>query len=134
MGERLAAASGMKILLTNTYLVERAGTELYIRDVACGLLRLGHKPIVYSPRLGAVAEEIRAATVPVVDNLDALGEPPDLIHGQHPLEAMTALLRFPDVPAIFFSHGWQPWQEAPPLFPRILHYVAVDHTVRDRLI
>jgi hypothetical protein len=128
------ARTGVKILLTNTYLLERAGTELYIRDIATTLLRLGQQPIVYSPRLGAVAAEIRAATIPVVDTLDALGEPPDLIHGQHHLETMTALLRFPDVPAVFFSHGWQPWQEAPPRFPRILHYVAVDYTVRDRLV
>lgn len=124
----------MRILLTNTSLVERGGSELYIRDVALALLRRGHQPLVYSPRLGAVAAEIRTATVPVVDRLEALGAPPDLIHGQHHLETMTALSHFSQVPAVFFSHGWQPWQEAPPRFPRIMHYVAVDDTVRDRLV
>jgi hypothetical protein len=73
-------------------------------------------------------------TVPVIDNLDSLSEPPDLIHGQHHVETMTALLRFPNVPAIFFCHGWLPWEETPPKFPRILRYVAVDHTCRDRLV
>lgn len=124
----------MRILLTNTSLVERGGTELYIRDLALALLRRGHQPLVYSPRLGAVAAEIRAATVPVVDRLEALGAPPDLIHGQHHLETMTALLHFPQVPAVFFSHGWQPWQEAPPRFPRIRHYVAVSEAIRDCLV
>jgi hypothetical protein len=46
---------------------------------------------------------------------------------------MTALLHFRQVPAIFFCHGWLPWEEIPPRFPRILRYVAVDHTCRDRL-
>src|SRR2546430_4332475 len=32
-----------------------------------------------------------------------------------------------------FCHGWLPWEETPPHFPRILRYVAVDHTCRDRL-
>ena len=124
----------LKILITNHTLDKHAGTELYVRDIATALLRRGHAPVVYSPRLGAVAQEIRAATVPVVDDLDALAQPPDIIHGQHNLETMTALLRFPRTPAIFFCHGWQAWQEAPPRFPRILRYVAVDETCRDRLL
>ena len=124
----------LKVLITNHTLDKRAGTELYVRDVATALLRRGHAPVVYSPRLGAVAQEIRAATVPVVDDLDALAHPPDIIHGQHNLETMTALLRFPRTPAVFFCHGWRPWQEAPPRFPRILRYIAVDETCRDRLL
>ncbi len=47
---------------------------------------------------------------------------------------MTALLRFPAVPAIYVCHGWLPWEEAPPQFPRIRRYVAVDYTCRDRLV
>jgi hypothetical protein len=80
-----------------------------------------------------VAEEIRAATVPVVSSLDGL-PPPDVIHGQHHLDTMVALLHFPGVPAIYVCHGWLPWEELPPRFPRILRYVAVDHTCRDRLV
>jgi hypothetical protein len=124
----------VRILLTNNTLERRAGTELYVRDVATALLARGHSPIAYSTRLGAVAEDLRSATVPVVSSLDRLGEPPDLIHGQHHLETMTALLRYPGVPAVFFCHGWAPWEETPPRFPRIFHYVAVDDTCRDRLV
>jgi len=72
--------------------------------------------------------------VPVVDNLDAIASPPDLIHGQHHVETMAALLRFPNTPAVFFCHGWLPWEETPPKHPRILQYVAVDDTCRDRLL
>jgi glycosyltransferase involved in cell wall biosynthesis len=124
---------GLKILLTNTHLDHRGGTELYIRDLATALVRLGHNPVVYSPRLGGVAAEIRALSIPVVDTLDAVGEPPDLIHGQHHLETMAALWAFPETPALYVSHGYLPWQEAPPLFPRILHYVVVGVFGRDRL-
>jgi hypothetical protein len=125
---------GLKVLLTNTHLDHRGGTELYIRDLATALLRLGHRPVVYSPRLGGVAAEIRALGIPVVDTLDALADPPDVIHGQHHLETMTALWAFPDVPALYVSHGFLPWQEAPPLFPRILRYVVVGVFGRERLV
>jgi hypothetical protein len=124
----------LRILITNNTLDTRAGSELYVRDVAIGLLKRGHTPIAYSATLGEVAREIRAATVPVIDTLDAMAIPPDVIHGHHHLETMAALLRFPGVPAVYFCHGWLPWEERPPRFPRILRYVAVDYACRDRLI
>jgi hypothetical protein len=124
----------LKILITNNGLAARAGSELYVRDLALALLRRGHIPIAYSTVLGEVADELRSATIPIVDNLDSLSITPDIIHGHHHLETMTALLRFPTVPAVYFCHGWIPWQEAPPKFPRILRYVAVDYTCRDRLL
>ena len=125
--------NGLRVLITNTALLNRAGTEMYIRDVATALLARGHSPFVYSNTLGSFAEELRRLTIPVIDNLNVLDTEPQIIHGQHHLETMTALLRFPGVPAVYFCHGWLPWEEAPPRFPRILRYVAVDHTVRDRL-
>jgi glycosyltransferase involved in cell wall biosynthesis len=125
---------GLKILITNNTLAGRAGTELYVRDVAIELLKRGHTPVAYSTLLGAVADELRGATVPVIEHLDALATPPDLIHGHHHIETMTALLHFPGVPAIYFCHGWLPWEELPPKFPRIVRYVAVDETCRDRLV
>ncbi|MFY9826069.1 MAG: glycosyltransferase family 4 protein, partial [Thermoanaerobaculia bacterium] len=124
----------MRVLLTNGALVNRAGSELYLVEVATRLLALGHSPIAYSPCLGPLAAELRAATIPVVDDLAAVAEPPHVIHGQHHLPAMTALLHFENVPAVFVSHGWAPWEEAPPRFPRIRRYVAVDHTTRERLV
>ena len=125
---------GLRVLITNNALAAHAGSELWVRDVATALLARGHTPIAFSPDLGAVAEELRRQTIPVVDRLDAVGVPLDLIHGQHHLETMTALLRFPGIPAVYVCHGWTPWQEAPPRFPRIRRYVAVDDTCRDRLV
>jgi mRNA-degrading endonuclease toxin of MazEF toxin-antitoxin module len=124
----------LRILLTNRSLDQRAGSELYLYELAMRLLARGHSPIAFSPRLGQVAAALRQATVPVVDDLAAIGEPPDLIHGQHHLAAMMALLHFPGVPALFVCHGWLPWEESPPRFPRIHRYVAVDFTTRERLV
>ena len=69
----------------------------------------------------------------MVDDLERLSAPPDLIHGQHHLETMTALLRFPEAPCVFVCHGSLPWEEEPPRFPRIRRYVAVDEATHDRL-
>lgn len=124
----------LRVLITNYALEERAGTELYVRDLATGLLRRGHAPVVYTTRAGEAAAALRRETVPVVTDLRQLGSPPDIIHGQHHAETMTALLHFPSTPALFVCHGWLAWEETPPRFPRVLRYVAVDETCRDRLV
>ena len=125
--------SGPRVLLTNLSLSTRTGTELYVRDVAVGLRRRGLETAVYSPDCGAVAGEIRAAGVPVVDDIADLAAKPDVLHGHHHLETMTALLNLPGVPAVYFSHDAAASHDAAPLFPRILRYVAVDEANRERL-
>ncbi|HEX8452042.1 MAG TPA: glycosyltransferase family 4 protein [Longimicrobium sp.] len=123
----------LRVLITNRTLASRTGTELYVRDLAVGLAARGHRPVVYSPDLGAIAREIRSATIPVTDDLRSIAEAPDVIHGHHSLETMAALLAFPDAPAIFFCHSWVGWADEPLRFPRVLRHVAVDRTCRDRL-
>ncbi|MGE0129553.1 MAG: glycosyltransferase [Blastocatellales bacterium] len=123
----------LRILLTNNTLAERAGTELYVYDLAVALLARGHQPIAYSNQLGEVAESLRNAGVPVVDNLDSLGFAPNIIHGHHHLEAMTALLHFPHTPAIYFCHSWKYWEEMPVRFPRIRRYLAMNEATYNRL-
>ncbi|HTC93455.1 MAG TPA: hypothetical protein VK699_08385 [Terriglobales bacterium] len=124
----------LRILITNLAMWSRSGTETHARDLALGLLQRGHKPILYSPRLGAIAREMEAAGVEVVDNLEKLSHPPDLIHGHHNITAMTAILHFPGVPAVFLCHDKLAWHDAPPRFPAIRRYVAVDYLVYGRLV
>lgn len=124
----------LRILITCEMLDRRGGSELYVRDVARALLRAGHAPVVYASRPGAVAAEIRNLTVPVLDNLDAVSFTPDLVYGQHHLPTMAALLRFPDAPAAYVCHDWYGQNAFAPRFPRILRFVAVDETCRDRLV
>lgn len=124
----------LRVLFTNHRMAARGGTQMWVRDVAAALLARGLRPTVWSPQLGESAEEVRALGVPVVDDLEALGGPPDLIHGHHQLETAAALARFPGVPALYVRHGLLPWQERPPLHPRIRRYFAVDRLRRERLI
>src|SRR5436190_15531638 len=126
--------SGLRVLITNLGLVGRTGTEMYVRDLATALLARGHTPIAYSATLGELAEEMRWKTIPVVDNLDAVSVRPDIIHGHHNNETMTALLHFPGVPAVYFIHDNLSPNDIAPIFPRILRYVAVDDTCRDRVV
>ena len=122
------------ILITNIWLASLAGSEVVVRDLALGLLRRGYRPIVYSPTLGSVAEELAARGVSVIDDLRQLGEPPDIVHAHHSIPCGEALIRFPDVPAIYVCHAFNHWVEAPVHFPQIGAYVAVDEACRDRLV
>jgi Glycosyltransferase Family 4 len=123
----------MKILIANATLATRTGTETYVRDLALGLLRRGHEPLVYAPQLGEIARELQSASVTVVDDLRNVSMTPDVIHANHNTELMTALLYFPDVPAVFFCHSATDWNSSPPAHPRIVGHVAVDDACRDRL-
>lgn len=59
--------SALKVLITNLKLEGWTGTELFVRDVARGLLAAGHRPVIYSPHLGKLAAEIHKETIPFVD-------------------------------------------------------------------
>ena len=51
--------AGLAILLTNQTLASRSGTEIYVRDLARGLAQRGHRPMVFTPTHGPIAEELR---------------------------------------------------------------------------
>jgi Glycosyltransferase Family 4 len=121
----------LRILITNSDLTQRAGTQLFVRDLALKLLQWGHEPVVHSPTLGDVADELRARTIPVTSDLRTITVAPEVIIGNYHLETMTALQQFRGAPAIFVCHAWQ---AMPPKFPRIRRYVAVDETCRSHLV
>jgi hypothetical protein len=126
--------SSLRVLITSLNLSSRGGAPLYVKDLATALIDRGHKPVVYSLDHGRIAQELRAATVPVIKDLNLLSTPPDIIHGNQQVETMIALLHFSQAPAVYFCHGWMSWLEGPPRFPRILRYVAVSNFLYDRLV
>jgi hypothetical protein len=124
----------LAVLLTNIWLTASGGSEVVVRDLALGLLRRGHRPIVYTPSLGPFAEGLSARGISVIDDLQKLAEAPDIIHAHHSIPCGEALIRFPHVPAIYVCHAFDHWVEAPVHFPQIGTYVAVDEACRDRLV
>ncbi len=123
----------MRVLITNYCLISRTGTELYVRDLALELRRQGHTPAVYSSWLGETAEELLAAGIPVTDSLDRLDFEPDVIHGHHRHETLSAVLRFPSAPALFICHSHTRWTDKPPFHSRILRYFGVSGMYIERL-
>lgn len=124
----------MNILITNHGLDARAGTELYVRDLALGLNAAGHAPVCFAPVLGTVANEIRAAGIEVTDTLDGLATP-DILHCHHHHTTALACLAFPQTPALFVCHGVLPWQEAPlARFSNIRRWAAVSEACRRKLL
>jgi glycosyltransferase involved in cell wall biosynthesis len=124
----------MNILITNIWLSNHAGTEVGVRDLAIALHKRGIHIEVYSPELGAVANEIRNAGVHVVDSTRDLIQQPDLIHAQHFIPSMDAMARFPGVPAVYFLHDRLHPSDTPPKYSQVARYVAVDYNCLDRLI
>lgn len=126
-----------KVLFTCTQLIERQGVELWISELTQALIALGVRAKVYSPRLGAVADELSARGVEVSCDLGTIygqGDSPDIIHGQHGIETMAALVRFPAVPAIYVNHDVGFWHDSSPWHPRIRRYVGVSDANGDHLV
>ncbi len=64
------------VLMTNHALKEPAGSEWYVCDLATRLLEFGWRPVVYTQRLGRIAERLMQATIPVISDLEQLGASP----------------------------------------------------------
>ena len=62
----------MRILIATHHLVRGAGTETYVRTLATALARRDHEVTVYSPFVGAVADDIRRSGIPVTDDIGSL--------------------------------------------------------------
>lgn len=125
--------SALRIALANITLASRTGTETHLKDLAIGLKRRGHTPLVYSPKLGEIAAELRAVGVSVFDRAHEIPEPVDVIHGNHVPVLLSLLLRFGDAPAVSMCHDRVHWCSGPLRHTRVLRYIAVDDNCRERL-
>jgi glycosyltransferase involved in cell wall biosynthesis len=123
----------LRILIVNVTLASRTGTETALRDLAFGLKAAGHEPIVYSPELGEIADEIRSSGISVFSQLQDLSEEPDIVHGNHHIQTVEALLQFRHARGLFVCHDRRAHMSAPPRMGRILRYVAVDYNCLERL-
>ncbi len=124
----------LTILLTNIALVARSGTEVVVEQLADGLRRRGHRPVVYAQQLGPLAEEMRRRGHLVIATPQGLPWRPDVIHGHHTAPTMAALAAHPGVPALFLCHDASSAFDAAPPHPRLRRIFAVDERCRARLV
>jgi hypothetical protein len=124
----------MNVLITNIWLNGYGGTEVYVRDLAIALQQKGINTEVYSPEVGAFANEIMKAGIHVTDNMSRLKFRPDIIHAHHYIPAIEVLDHFGGVPAVYVLHGREEPKDKPPKHRRIMRYIASDHNTLDRLL
>jgi glycosyltransferase involved in cell wall biosynthesis len=116
------------------WLKARSGTEVVTIEMAMGLARRGHDIVVFSPDLGPSAESLRAAGITVTNRLDAVAFAPDVVHGNHSVDLVHGLIRFPDAPGVFVCHNSDHWACSPPDLSQVRAFVAVDRACRDRIV
>ena len=124
---------GLDVLITSIDLEALAGANLYVRDVALGLRSAGHRPTVYSPRLGSLADELEAGGIRVLHDLGRLEAPPDVALVNQTVQAYEVALRFPPAPIVFVSHGPLAWMAEPPRLDAVQIFVAVGSATEERL-
>ena len=118
----------MRVLITNERLERRAGSDLFIRDLARGLQQRGHFVIAYSSDLRERPRLLELDSIPVATDLENLPFRPDIIHARHHLDAMSAVMALPGVPAVHHCIGTA-WDTALPKHPRIHRYIAPSEHV-----
>tara|TARA_R110002051_G_scaffold318753_1_gene401553 strand:+ start:849 stop:2480 length:1632 start_codon:yes stop_codon:yes gene_type:complete len=123
----------LKILIANLLLARRSGTEVFTEQLADGLRRAGHDPVVWVSNVGPQGDALRQRGHVVIDRLDQLPWCPDIIHGHHNVMTATALAGLPGTPAVFVCHDASASFDTPPLHPRLRCYLAVDELCRRRL-
>jgi len=124
----------LDVLLTCRSLTHRGGSEMYVRDLALGLARHGQRPSVWCAETGPLADELRRGGVSVIERLDELAAPPDLVHAQQHLELAVVLLRFPGTPAVFTCHAARDAESEPLRWRAVRRCIAVDRATRERLL
>ncbi|MEW6633326.1 MAG: glycosyltransferase family 4 protein [Pseudomonadota bacterium] len=124
----------MRILITNLSVAQNSGTESVVELLADGLRGAGHQTMLLATSLGDMADRMRRRGHHVVDRIAEIVDRPDIIHGQHLTPCLTALARFPDVPAVFSCHSSFFEVEAPMLHPQICHWIAVDEACRAKCL
>jgi hypothetical protein len=81
-----------------------------------------------------MAEALRRQGVTVVDRLAQVGAVPDVIHGQHNVTTVMAMMAFPQCPVVFSCHDFEAPKDRPPLAPRVRRFIAVDEICRERML
>jgi glycosyltransferase involved in cell wall biosynthesis len=113
---------------------QNSGSESVVELLADGLRSAGHQTMLLAPTIGDMAERMRRRGHHVVGRIAEIVERPDVIHAQHLTPCLTALARFPDVPAVFSCHSAFYEIETPMPHPQIRHWIAVDEACKAKCL
>jgi glycosyltransferase involved in cell wall biosynthesis len=127
----------MRILMTNIRLTWYSGSDTYLYTLGKELMRRGHEVSVYAPSISPTLQGKRFidagftlfSELESKFNLLEVNKDFDVIHGQHNMALSEAKRVFPDVPAIFVSHGVLPQPEKYPKDVNIARYIGVSEEV-----
>jgi glycosyltransferase involved in cell wall biosynthesis len=122
----------MKLLLTSQHLNRVGGQQLVIRDLSRGLRGRGHQVVAYSNLVYPLEDSLASDSVEIVTSLERLPFTPDIIHAQHHLGSMAALMALPGVPVVYCCAG-ATHTENQQKHPRIVRYVTTTPTLRLRM-
>jgi len=107
----------MRILIATHHLFRGAGTETYVHTLATALARRDHEVTVYSPFVGASADDICRSGIAVTDDIGSLRhEFFSVAHVHHNVIATQVRATLPDVPIVWLRHGLMAELERPPTF------------------
>lgn len=123
----------MHVLITNDRLDQRPGADLFVRDLARALQKRGHFVIAYSSDPRHQVRFLERDLVAVATDLTRLPFRPDIIHARHHLDAITALVSLPGVPAVVEALGSGGLGTIVPVHPRIEGYIVPDPSSAARL-
>lgn len=123
----------MRILITNVTFAELSGTVTFARDLALELRRQGHEPAIFSKPGRGIGADLRAAGIPVSQRLASLPRP-DVVHGHHRPVLLSALHRWPGVPAIWVCHDHRSVFDATPHHPSVRRYFGVSRVCVGRIV
>jgi hypothetical protein len=124
----------LKILITNVAIQHPTGSEINVRDWSLAMLELGHRPYVYSPLVGELAEALRKRTIPVTDDLSQLQVTPDVALVCDSMSLLVTICRYPEIPIVYVVQNWDHWATALSYLPQIQRIMAVDEVNTDRAL
>jgi len=122
----------VRVLISNTVLAGRSGTEIFAAQLAEELFRRGHQPVLYAPALGETAGTLRRTGIPVFDRVGDIAPAPDVIHAHHVGPALAAIAAFPGVPVLFVTHDATREQDRPPKHPQVRRVLAVSRAAAEQ--
>jgi hypothetical protein len=105
----------MRIVVSTLDFSGFAGTETYSLTIARQFSRLGHDPMIYSPRLGPMADHAREHGLRVIGRLEALPGECDAVLAQDGATAYDLAERYPSAARAFVIHSRFPVQTPPAL-------------------